>query len=148
MRAPFFQWLLCIALSCAVLGACEPRENPVPPAPEPEVEDPVVKVQVPGAYGVPGGDQILLPSRQCGVLIYGNNFSFRLLDPSTVTVASLSGLPSGLRTGQKVAFVYRLSSRGRTLALQPYEDVTVVQVKDNTAWLKKDDNTFFVISLL
>lgn len=137
-----------MVVACGVFCACEPREKPVPPGPEPEVEDPVVKVQIPGAYGVPGGDQILLPSRQCGVLFYGNSFSVRLLDPGTVTVASLSGLPSGLSQGQKVSFVYRLSSRGRTLALESYEDIPVIRVKDNMAWLKKDEQTFFVISLL
>ena len=148
MRAPLSRWLLCMVVACGALCACEPREKPVPPSPEPAGEDPVVKVQIPGAYGVPGGDQILLPSRQLGVLFYGSSFSVRLLDPATVTVASISGLPEGLSEGQKVSFVYRLSSRGRTLALQAYEDIPVVRIKDNLAWLKKDDQTFFVISLL
>lgn len=148
MRAPFCRWMLCIVVALGALCACGPRETPLPPSPEPQVEDPVLKVQTPGAYGVPGGDQILLPSRQCGVLTYGNSFSVRLLDPSTLTVASISGLPLGLRQGQRVSFLYRLSTRGRTLATQAYENVQVLQLKDQMAWLKADDNTFFVISLL
>ena len=148
-RAPLGRILL-LLLSACILASCE-EPVPVKPSPtgpvDPETE-PVLRVQIPGAYGVKGGDQVLQLSRQSSILTYGKTFSYRMLDPATLTVVSLTGLPVGLDTGDKVSFQYRLSRRGVTLASEAFEDVPVLLVSDKRAWLKKDDNTFFVLDLL
>lgn len=147
MNCPLKRWLVMLVFSAFFLsGQCE-REEPQPPGPEP-VEDPITKVSVPGAYGVKGGDKILLPSSQTGVLVYDKSFSFRILDPATLTVVSLSGLPVGLQVGDRISLHYRLSRGGRTLESEVYENVEILMTNDKMAWLKKNEEIFFVIQLL
>ena len=147
MAGPSIRRILSLATALCFLFSCKDPVAPQPPSP-PEEEDVVTRVQVPGAYGVKGGDQILSPSRQSSVLVYGKSFSYRILDPSTLTIVSLSGLPEGLDVGDKVSFQYRLARHGATLAQERYENLPVVKVQDAKAWIKKDDETFFVIDLL
>lgn len=130
-----------------VLVSCEEPEKPLPPAP-PLPEDPVLHVSVPGAYGVKGGDKIQLPSSQTSVLKYGNSFSYRILDPSTLTVVSLSGLPAKLEVGKRISLHYRLARGGRTLESEVYENVEILLTNDQMAWLKQSDEIFFVIQLI
>ena len=134
-------------LAAFVLASCDEREEPVPPDP-PQPEDPVLHVSVPGAYGVKGGDKIQLPSSQTSVLTYGKSFTYRILDPSTLTVVSLSGLPVGLEVGKRISLHYRLARGGRTLVSEVYENVEILLINDQMAWLKKNDEIFFVIQLI
>ena len=140
--------MLYLAAALIALYSCKEPGPPAPPTPPVEEEDPITRVQIPGAYGVKGGDQILSPSRQSSILGYGNSFSYRILDPSTLTVVSLSGLPNGLQKGSKVSFQYRLARRGVTVATQQFENLPVVKVQDGRAWIRQSDETFFVIDLL
>ena len=128
--------IVAIFLAAFVLASCDEREEPVPPDP-PQPEDPVLHVSVPGAYGVKGGDKIQLPSSQT-----------RILDPSTLTVVSLSGLPVGLEVGKHISLHYRLARGGRTLVSEVYENVEILLINDQMAWLKKNDEIFFVIQLI
>ena len=142
--------MLPFALAVCLMASCgDPAAPPDPVKPPVDIEnEPVLKVEIPGAYGVPGGSQILQHSWQGSVLLYGDSFSYRLLDPVSLTVVSLSGLPVGIEAGKNVDFQYRLSRRGISLASESYSGVQVLQVKDGKAWLKKDEETFFVIQLL
>lgn len=147
MSGASIRWIVCLMMAVFATSGCKEKESPViPPGPEVE-EDPLERVRVPGAYGVPGGDQILQLSRQSSTLFYGNSFSYRLLDPSTLTVVSLSGFPKGLEEGDTVSFTYRLVRRGVTIATARYDGVKVIKTGGGMAWLKKDENCFFVIEL-
>lgn len=130
-----------------VLASCNEPVQPAPPDP-PVPEDPVLHVSLPGAYGVKGGDKIQLPYTQTSVLTYGNLFTYRILDPATLTVVSLSGLPVGLEVGKRISLHYRLMKGGRTLVDEVYENVEILLINDQMAWLKKNDEIFFVIQLI
>ena len=106
--------LMALAVCAVLYAGCGPQNVTTPPSP-PAEEDPVTRISVPGAYGVPGGDQILQPARQTGALYYGNSFTFRILDPSTLTVVSLSGIPRDMKEGSSFSLYYRLSKDGKTL---------------------------------
>lgn len=147
MKGSAIRRLISLAVIAFFLSGCEEPVVPTPPGPGPE-EDPITHVSVPGAYGVKGGDKILLPSSQTGVLFYDKSFTFRILDPSTLTVVSLSGLPVGLKVGDRISLHYRLARGGRTLESEVYENVEILMTNDKMAWLKKNDEIFFVIQLL
>lgn len=146
MSGAVIRRLLSLLFATFFFFGCDEPEVPVPPEP-PVEEDPIVHVSVPGAYGVTGGDKILLPSSQTSVLIYGKSFSFRIIDPATQSVVSLSGLPVRLKAGDRVSLHYRLARGGRTLESQMYENLEVLQTSDSMAWLKENDEVFFVIQL-
>lgn len=139
--------LFTLVVSAFILAGCDHPAVPVPPEP-PVPEDPVTQVFIPGAYGVKGGDQVVDPSRQAGVYISGNTLSYRILDPASLTVVSLSGLPVPLQEGSSVSVHYRLARGGRTLESEVYENVRILLINDKMAWLKKSDQIFFVIQLL
>ncbi len=146
MTGTFLNRLTALFICVVFLVGCDRNSRPVPPGPNPD-EDPIVQVSVPGAYGVPGGDQLLNSGRQKSFLVYGNQFSFRLLEPSTLTVATLSGLPASLREGDRISVYYRLAKGGKTLESELYENVEILMINDKTAWLKKNEQIFFVIPL-
>ncbi len=139
--------LMALAVCAVLYAGCGPQSGTTPPSP-PAEEDPVTRISVPGAYGVPGGDQILQPARQTGALYYGNSFTFRILDPSTLTVVSLSGIPRDMKEGSCFSLYYRLSRDGKTLQSEKYENVKILMANDSMAWLKYSESVFFVIDLL
>ncbi len=138
--------LMALAVCAILYAGCGPGNGPLPPAP-PAEEDPITRISVPGAYGVPGGDEILLPSRQTGALYFGNSFTYRILEPSTMTVVSMSGIPRELKKGERFSLHYRLSKGGKTLQSELYENVEILLTNDKTAWIKFSDRIFFVIDL-
>ena len=125
-----------------------PEPTPAPPQPEPPVDpDPITLVTDPGFYGLEGGTALFdTPSLQLSCLEYGDKCSYRLLNPSKVSITSISGLPRQFKAGEKVSFTYRVQRTGHTVALKKYE-MTVVQLKDGLVWLKQDDNTYIVLGL-
>lgn len=135
--------ILCLAL---FLGSCEQKPKPVPP-PKPEETDPVLLVQVPGAYGIPGGNQVYNEDRhqlsvtQCpdGTLL------FRLLDPGERKVMSIHGIPATLQEGDRISFHFRVMVNGYTIQTESFEHVQVLKVTQKLIWLKKDENTYFVL---
>lgn len=110
--------------------------------------DQVVTQKAVGAYGVPGGDQSCEgPSRQSAVLSYGDSFSFRILEPESLTAISVSGLPLEMKEGDLVSLHYRVAVQGITKESRLYEDLSVVHIQDGKAWIKQDESTFFVIKM-
>lgn len=144
MSGPDIRHILCCLLLLVGVGACVPREDPAPPTPETE-EDVITRVLIPGAYGVPGGDQTLQPSRQTSCLIAGDHFAFRMMDPGSLAVISIAGLPVNIKTGDYVSLHYRYTRRGITHVSRDYEHLHVVLVRDGMIWLKQNDDLFFVI---
>lgn len=147
MTAHFIYRLAATVFCVVFLVGCDRDSRPVPPVPKPN-EDPITRVSVPGAYGVPGGDQSLNSQRQKSALFYDNSFAFRLLEPSSRTVVSLSGLPASLQEGDRISVYYRVAKGGKTLESELYENVEILMISDKMAWLKKSDQIFFVVPLL
>ena len=140
--------LLAAALVCSCITKTPDR--PTPPAPDPPVPedpDPITMITTPGAYGVEGGDVVFDPSvNQLSILEYQGGCSYRILNPDKATVISISGLPRGLTEGERVSFLDRVLEQGHSSVSTRY-NMTVLQIKDGKAWLKQDDETFFVIAL-
>ena len=134
--------LMAFAVCAFYLAGCGPK----PSGPSTE-EDPITRVSVPGAYGVGGGDQVLQPARQTSVLYFDNRFTFRIIEPATQTVASLSGLPVNLKAGDTVSMHYRLQKGGKTVVSESYENAKILMTNDKMAWIKKSDGVYFVVQL-
>lgn len=132
------------ALLLLLLWGCPSRPTP----PDPGKEDPIVQVVVPGAYGVPGGSQVYNPDRhQLSTLeCPDGTLSFRLIDPGERKVLGLYGIPSRLREGEHISFLFRTMVNGYTLQSEEYKDVLVLKLTPDGIWLKKDDATYFVLS--
>ena len=144
--------IILAAIATVAVCSCDPRTPdrpaPKPPTPvEPEDPDPITMITTPGAYGVEGGTVIFdFSTHQLSILEYEEGFSYRLFNPEEVTVHSISGIPGEFKAGETVSFLYRVQKAGRSIVSVRYE-MEVMQVKDGKAWLKKDDETFFVIVL-
>lgn len=136
-------WALCLVL---LLGCEDPQPNP-PVPPGPDKEDPIVQVQVPGAYGIPGGNQVYNEDRhqlsftECpdGTLL------FRILDPGERKVLSLHGIPATLKQGDRISFLFRVMVNGYTIQSESFTDVQVLKLTGSMIWLKKDETTYFVL---
>ena len=135
-----------ILVVCLVflLGCEEPQPKPpVPPAPE----DPIAEVLVPGAYGIPGGSQVYnedrnqLSAMECpdGTLL------FRLLDPGERKVLSIHSIPANLHQGDRISVHFQIMVNGYTIQSEIFTDVLVLKLTHAMIWLKKDENTYFVL---
>ena len=83
-------------------------EEPVPE----EIEDPILQIEQPGAYGVPGGNVILRDGWQLGIMRYGGTWqNLRMVLPARARVVSLSGLPRPLEKGMEFQAMYLDVSR-------------------------------------
>lgn len=129
-----------------LVTACPLKPEPYRP-PEPEPEDPVLAVTVPGAYGVSGGNQVYNPDRhQLSVLECPDGTQlFRLIDVGERKVLSIGNLPVTLQKGKELKLDYRVMVNGYTLQSQTYENVEVLKVTSQMIWLKKDEGTYFVL---
>ena len=108
---PFFH-IVALLGALLLVTACPSKPEPYIP-PEPEKEDPVLAVTVPGAYGVAGGHQVYNPA--------------------------------SLQEGRQLALNYRVMVNGYTLHSRTYEQVEVLKVTSQMIWLKKDEDTYFVL---
>ena len=144
-------FIFAVMAAVAVLS-CDPKKQdrpaPTPPTPiEPEDPDPITMITTPGAYGVEGGTVVFdFSVHQLSIIEHDEGCSYRLFNPEDVSVTSISGLPWELSEGDTVSFLYRVQKNGHNTVSTSYE-MTVMQVKDGKAWLKKDNETFFVIVL-
>ncbi len=116
-------------------------EEPVPE----EIEDPILQIEEPGAYGVPGGNVVLRDGWQLGIMRYGGSWqNLRMAQPARARVISLSGLPRPLEKGMEFQAMYLDTEQGFTRVCIPYR-LQVIEVKDGKAWLKESDQTYFVV---
>jgi hypothetical protein len=100
-----------------------------------------------GAYGVKGGDFLYNPARQqLSQLRYPGGMSFRILEPATARVCTLSGLPEKLEAGQAFTLQYRVSEKGFVTQYESYPDVRVLRVTSSLAWLRFNDNVYFIVT--
>lgn len=142
------KWILQIAVISGIylLPSCDGRGVSPSPGP-PEPVDPITQVTVPGAYGVPGGSQVYNESRnQLSVLqCDGGTLSFRIMDSGEMKVISVSGVPSRAKEGDSFNVLYRLMVNGYVIQDMEYEDVKLIKTTDSLLWLRKDDETYFVL---
>ena len=134
-------WMLSFFL---LMGGCrEKSDPPVPPVPE----DPVLQVSVPGAYGVPGGNQVYNEDRhQLSVMDCPDGTQvYRILDPGERKVLSIHNIPATLRQGDRISLHFRVMVNGYTIQSEEYTDVVVLKLTASRIWLKKDDATYFVL---
>lgn len=135
-------WALCLIL---LLGCEETQPKPpVPPVPE---EDPILQMQVPGAYGIPGGSQVYNEERHqlSTVECPDGTLVFRLLDPGERKVLSIHDIPATLQEGDRIPLHYRIMVNGYTLQCESYTDLQVLKLTSRMIWLKKDETTYFVL---
>jgi len=126
-----------IVFSCGALS----REVTVCQSPE----DPVLLVNVPGAYGTGVEDTVFERSRnQMSRLTDGDTFVFSLLYPADVRVVSIS-VPSTLEAGASVPVGFKVVEKDRTLVKTDYLDVQVLRIRDGWVWLKQSEEVYFVI---
>lgn len=139
-------WQIALISGVYLLSSCNGRGVSPTPGP-PGTIDPITQVTDPGAYGVPGGAQVYNESRnQLSVLeCDGGTLSFRMLDSGEMKVTSLSGVPSSAKEGDRFDVLYRLMVNGYVIQNMEYEDVKVIKTTDSLLWLKKDDDTYFVL---
>ena len=134
-------WALCLIL---LLGCKDPQPNPPVP---PEAEDPILQVQVPGAYGIHGGNQVYnedrhqLSTMECpdGTLL------FRFLDPGERKVLSIHSIPATLSQGARIPLHFSVMVNGYTIQCEEFTDILVLKLTSDKIWLKKDDTTYFVL---
>ena len=145
MLKPYFH-IIALLGTVLLVTACPPKPEPVLP-PEPEPEDPVLAVTVPGAYGIPGGNQVYNPDRhQLSVLeCPDGTLLFRLIDVGERKVLSIGNLPAAPQEGKQVELDYRIMVNGYTLQTQTFQKVEVLKVTAQLIWLKKDESTYFVL---
>lgn len=117
-----------------------------------EGKDPVLNIIQPGFYGINGVDYVMDTDGWNQSSIYGystGQIRYRLFQPETLTVAELSGmkmLPL-LNEGDAINLKFKLVSKGYTLLNQDYTGV-LLRAKDDTAWIKVDDTTYFILLAL
>ena len=145
MLKPYF-YITALLGTLLLCTACPPKPEPYIP-PEPEKKDPVLAVTVPGAYGVPGGNQVYNPDRhQLSVLeCQDGTLLFRFMDVGERKVLSIGNLPSAMQEGQQLELHYRVMANGYTLQSQTYEQVEVLHITSQMIWLKKDESVYFVL---
>ncbi len=149
MRSFFSSTFLCLFAAVFFLLSCREKiphidggEEPVPEVVE---EDPILQIEEPGAYGVPGGNVVLRDGWQLGIMRYGGSWqNLRMIQPARARVISLSGLPRPLEKGMEFQAIYLETEQGFTRVCIPYR-LQVIQVKDEKVWLKESDQTFFVV---
>lgn len=138
-----FLWLLLLLF--AVIS-CGGKDGPNSGTDPDEAHNPVLAVKTLGFYGVPGGDVRIggIPWQTSRIYSEGK-LSFSIQDPSAIKVSSLSGLPEKMKKGDKVSFIYKVSSSGVHTVREEMSGVEVLKVSVDTVWLRKDENTYFVI---
>lgn len=136
-------WTLCLML---LLGCGDPKPTP-PVPPGPEKEDPIVQVLVPGAYGIPGGNQVYNEDRHqlSAMECPDGTILFRVLDPGERKVLSIHGIPTSLKEGDRIPLHFRVMVNGYTIQSESFTDVLVLKLTSNMIWLKKDETTYFVL---
>lgn len=109
------------------------------------VPDPLSLNKVPGFYGIDGVNIISTGTRQSSSFHYGDKWSFRIIDPVTLTVYALGGVPWDLEAGSHIPVSYKVVHRGIEMIWEPSIDVEVVRATDALVWLRKNESQYFIL---
>lgn len=109
------------------------------------VPDPLTLNKVPGFYGIEGVNVLPTGVRQSSSFHYGQYWTYRILDPSTLTVQALGNIPWELTSGSHISVSYKMVRQGMEEAYEPSVDVEVVRVTNTLVWLRKDESEYFIL---
>ena len=114
-----------------------------------EGKDPVLNIIQPGFYGIDGTDFVLGADGWNQSSFFGSPsgaLRYRLFHPETLSVAELTGMKMLriLQEGDVVNLDFKLTKKGQNLQMQSYVGV-VLRTKDDLAWIKVNDTTYFVL---
>lgn len=109
------------------------------------VPDPLTLNKVPGFYGIEGANILPTGIRQSSSLHFGQYWSFRIIDPSTLTVYALGGIPWDLVSGTHLNVSYKVVRQGMEEVFNPAMDVEVVRVTGTLVWLRKSESEYFIL---
>ena len=109
--------------------------------------DPVLRIHVPGFYGVEGGDVSLDPAVYQSALYRdaAGTLSYRLMDVTAERAAVLSGLPEGAAEGDSVDLQYKVVEGGLLTEYAAYPAVKVFHMDGDLIWLKGESSVFFIV---
>ena len=107
--------------------------------------DPLTLNRIPGFYGLEGGDVTLSGTRQASSYHFGNMWMYRILDPVTMTVWALGGIPEELSEGDVVKLRYKMISAGMEESKDYFTDVSVVRSTPSLVWLRQNESVYFVL---
>lgn len=109
------------------------------------VPDPLTLNKVPGFYGVEGINVLPTAPRQSSSFHYGNYWTYRILDPSSLTVQALGNIPWDLTSGSHISVSYKMVRQGMEEAYEPSVDVEVVRVTGTLVWLRKNESEYYIL---
>ena len=107
--------------------------------------DPLTLNKVPGLYGLDSGSITVTGNRQSSSFHYGGIWAYRIIDPYTLTVFVLSGIPEIPVPGTTVTLKYKKVVQGLVESLEVIEDVEIVRNLSGMVWLRKSDTQFFIV---
>lgn len=107
--------------------------------------DPLTLNKVPGLYGLDSGSITVSGSRQSSSFHYGSIWAYRIIDPQTLTVFVLTGIPENPVPGTTITLRYKKVVQGLVESLELIEDVEVVRNLSGMIWLRKSDTQFFIV---
>lgn len=109
------------------------------------VPDPLTLNKVPGFYGVEGVNVFPTGTRQSSSFHYGDYWTYRILDPSALTVQALGNIPWDLKAGSHISVSYKMLHQGMEEVYDPSVDVEVVRVTGTLVWLRKNESEYFIL---
>ncbi|MBP5676690.1 MAG: BACON domain-containing protein [Bacteroidales bacterium] len=109
------------------------------------VPDPLSLNKVPGFYGVDGVNVLPTGTRQSSSFRCADWWTYRIIDPSTLTVYALGGIPWNLKSGETITVSYKVVRSGIEEAYDPSLGVEVVRVTGTLVWLRKDESEYFIL---
>ncbi|MBQ3873457.1 MAG: BACON domain-containing protein [Bacteroidales bacterium] len=108
--------------------------------------DPLTLNKNPGLYGVQGGDVLLNQGRQASSFHYGERWSYRLVDPLTLTVSALGNIPENLVSGDVIPFLtFKTVTQGLSDYTETFRNVTVVRSTPTMVWLRQSESVYFIV---
>lgn len=109
--------------------------------------DAILAVTEPGFYGIQGVNYIKGEAgfNQSSVLVSADQaLRFRLMNAASLTAVTLSGLKGNAVRGDQLIAEIRVQQKDQLLYSQ-YLSCSVIELKNDTWWLKAGDETFFVL---
>lgn len=108
--------------------------------------DPLTLNKNPGLYGIPGGDVLVTPGRQSSSFHYGDRWSYRVVDPVTLSVYALGNIPESISSGDVIPFLsYKAVSQGLSESNETFRNVTVVRSTPTMVWLRQSESVYFIV---
>ena len=109
------------------------------------VPDPLTLNKVPGFYGIDGVNVLPTGNRQSSSLRYGDKWTYRIIDPVTLSVHALGNIPWNLEAGSHINVTYKVVCGGMEETWVPDIDVEVVRTTSSLVWLRRNESEYFIL---